>query len=247
MTCDEGRLVAFLDGQLSEADEAAFDEHLLTCEACWGAVRADREGREALDRLRLAAPPGLADRVTAAIRLADTPAQDRDPHTAGDPHVASGRHLLQAARHRPRRLVAVAAATVALVGGIGGWALSDRHGAGDPPQISRVAAMMTPGVEHERALQAGEQFDFGGQTLVVRSYQVEGDTVLVATSARPFPMPASSHITAGSSTTAWMAAEGDLGMYGVNQPAGSKQSSMFLVAAMPMAQLPQVAALLHLI
>ena len=62
---------------------------------------------------------------------------------------------------------------------------------------------------------------------------------------KPLPMPATSHLLAGSSLRAWMATDGTLALYGVNRPAG--QPSMFIVAAMPMAALPQVAAQLRLI
>ena len=107
--------------------------------------------------------------------------------------------------------------------------------------------MMSPKVAGSVALRSGEHFDIDGQSLTVRSYEVEGVVTLVAMSARPFPMPASSHLLAGSSSTAWMATHGVFAMYGVNRPAGSGRESMFLVAAMPMARLPQVAVRLHLI
>jgi anti-sigma factor RsiW len=244
VSCDEERLVAFLNGQLSDEDEHAFDEHLLTCDACWRAVREDRDGRRALDRLRQAAPPGLADRVRSSIRLAEAPGH-RDARPAGRDRGARRRGL-PAVPGRPRRLAVAAAAALALLGGTLGWVLE--HGTGsDPPQIARVVAMMSPGVADQPALRAGEQFDFAGQSLTVRSYRVEGDIVLVATSATPFPVPSRSHMLAGSSPAAWMAAEGAFAMYGVNRPASGGRASMFLVAAMPMAQLPQVAARLHLI
>ena len=60
-----------------------------------------------------------------------------------------------------------------------------------------------------------------------------------------FPMPSAAHLLSGSTPKAWMATEGSLSMYGVNRRAGER--SMFLVAAMPMAVLPEVAADLHLI
>jgi hypothetical protein len=80
---------------------------------------------------------------------------------------------------------------------------------------------------------------------MVRAYQLEGTEELVATSARPFPVPAASHLLPGSSSQAWMATKGRLSMYGVNRRGGSQ--SMFLVAAMPMAEMPQLAARLDLI
>lgn len=243
MNCDEGRLVAFLNGQLSDEDEHALDEHLLTCDACWQAVRGDRIGRRALERLAVPAPPGLADRVTSSIRLADTSAGLGGRRASSHRPLRRGRGTVL---RRPRRLVATVAVVVAVIGGVLGWVLQSRPTT-DPPQIARVVAMMAPRVAHEAALVEGEQFDFGGQALTVRSYRVDDKTVLVATSARPFPVPASSHVIRGSSPAAWMAAEGHLAMYGVNRPVGGGEESMFLVAATPMAQLPQIAARLHLI
>lgn len=242
MTCDEERLVAFVNGQLSPADEHAFDEHLLTCEACWWAVHEDRIGRLAVDRLRVSAAPDLADRVTLAIGLAGQPSEqpsEQRPRRGGRRHAG-----VWSASRRTRRLVVAAALAAAAFGGVLGWTLQDRPAA-DPPQIARVAAMMSPSVADGAALRGGERFDFGGQHLTVRSYRIEGDVVLVATSSHPFPMPARVHLLAGSSPTAWMASRAGLALYGVNRPTG--HASMFLVAAMPMAELPQVAARLHLI
>jgi hypothetical protein len=79
----------------------------------------------------------------------------------------------------------------------------------------------------------------------VRAYQLEGTEEIAATSSRPFPVPQSSHLLSGSSSKAWMASKGRLSMYGVNRPRG--QESMFLVAAVPMADMPQMAARLGLI
>ncbi len=241
MTCDERRVVAFVSGQLSEVDEQAFDDHLLTCGACWQAVHEDRLGRLAVERLRVSASPGLTDRVALAIRLTKEPPEQRG-RRADRRHI--GRRHAREASHKTRRLAAAAVLAVAAFGAVLGWKLQDRPGV-DPPQIARVAAMMSPGVADDAALRGGKQFDVGGQFLTVRSYKVGGEVVLVATSSRPFPIPASVHLLAGSSPEAWMATRGKLAMYGVNQPSG--RASMFLVAAMPMAKLPQVAAGLHLI
>jgi anti-sigma factor RsiW len=237
VTCDEGRIVAFLNGQLSGPDEQAFDEHLLNCEACWRAIREDRLGRLALEQLRVSAPAGLADRVTLLVGLAG----QEERHPQGHPARPGLR-----GRSRFVRMGAGAALALAVFGAVMGWALQGRS-VGDPPQIAKVVAMEAPKMADSPALRNGEQFDFGGQPLTVRSFRVEGVITLVATSTRPFPMPGSSHLLAGSSFTAWMATHGKLAMYGVNRPGGDPRGSMFLVAAMPMAQLPQVAARLHLI
>lgn len=258
MTCDEGRLLAFLAGELDAAEERAFDEHLLTCETCWRAVREDRVGRLALDELRVSTPLGLADRVALVVRLADQSAtgepttgesatdQSTGEHVRPAGHRRLERRGVRAASRRRTRLVAAAALLLAVLGGTLGWALQGGP-ATEPPQIARVVAMLSPGTADAAALRAGEQFRFGGQALTVRSYRVEGDIVLVATSSRPFPVPAGSHVPGGSSPTAWTATKGKLAMYGVNRPAGGRRASMFLVAAMPMAELPGVAARLHLI
>ncbi len=245
MTHDDRRLVAFLNGQLSDAEEQAFDEHLLGCEACWQATQEDRAGRLAVEQLRVPAPAGLADRLVASVALAAKPT----PSAAS----TDQRRWRSASDHGrgPRRsrvvMVAVAAALALLtLGGVVGWALADRP-ASDPPQIAGVVAMMAPARAGSPTLQTGERVDLGGQELTVRAYRVHGVVALVATSARPFPMAASSHLLSGSSPTAWMATHGALAMYGVNRQAGTSRGSMFLVAAMPMAQLPQVAAHLHLI
>jgi hypothetical protein len=125
-----------------------------------------------------------------------------------------------------------------------GWLLADRPAA-DPPQLAAVIAMMPPGSAPTSALRAGEHLVVSGQALMVRAYQLEGTEELVATSASPFPVPSSSHMLPGSSSQAWMATKGRLSMYGVNR-SGAGQS-MFVVAAMPMAEMPQMAARLGLI
>ena len=147
------------------------------------------------------------------------------------------------ATHRIR-LVAAACLLVVVAAGSFGW-LAIPTGATDPAQVAAVVAMVGPRLGADPALRAGEHLVIGGQSLVVRAYQLEGTEEIVATSARPFPVPPTSHLLAGSSPQAWMATKGRLSMYGVNRRAGGQ--SMFLVAAMPMAEMPQMAARLDLI
>lgn len=75
-------LAALLAGDLSQADARVWDEHLLECEQCWGAVREDRAGRQSAQLLRQPPPPGLADRVGLAVELAaaGTIARERPRH-----------------------------------------------------------------------------------------------------------------------------------------------------------------------
>jgi anti-sigma factor RsiW len=244
VTCDETRIVAFLNGELVEADQQAFDEHLLTCEPCWRAVREDRAARLALERLRVPAPPGLADRVTVSVEL--TARSPADGTGSQRPRRPGRGRTSRIGRGRWRPMLVGAALGLALVGGLIAWA-STRHQGSDPPQIGSVVAMMAPKTANSPALRTGEHFVISGQAIEVKAYRIEGVTTLVATSDRPFPMPSGSHLVAGSSSGAWMATRGSLALYCLNHRVGDDRTSMFLVADMPMARLPEVAARLHLI
>lgn len=248
MTCPEERVIAFLAGELSPEEERRFDEHLLGCEQCWRAVQADRAARLALEQLRQPAPAGLQGRVALSVALASGEATERAAARSrpeAPSFMRSSAARMSGTAGRPRvRLVAAACVLVALGVGAAGWLVAARRPAPGPPQVAAVVAMMTPGSAPTKALQAGEHFVIGGQALAVRAYMLEGTEELVATSTRPFPVPAASHLLSGSSSQAWMATKGRLSMYGVNRRGGD---SMFLVAAMPMAEMPQMAARLNLI
>ncbi len=240
MTCPEEPILAFLAGELSPDEERRFDGHLLGCEHCWRAVQADRAARLALEQLREPAPAGLQGRVALAVGLAATeapaaPVVLRRNGRLSVVHTAIAHHL---------RLAAAACLIVVAAAGGFGWLAASRS-APEPAQVAAVVAMITPGSPPTTALRAGEHIVIGGQPLVVRAYQLEGTEEIVATSARPFHIPPTSHLLTGSSPRAWMATKGRLSMYGVNRPAGGE--SMFLVAAMPMAEMPQMAARLDLI
>jgi len=233
VTCPEERLVAFLAGDLSAEEEREFDQHLLECESCWREVQADRLGRLAVERLREPAPAGLRDRVSLAISL-------EEPH--GTSH--RRRRRSRPGHRRGALQLAIALFVVLAVSGtLAGLVVTGA--ATDPPQVAAVVAMITPDGHPSAALLAGERRVVDRQQMTVRAYMVHNKVAIVATSMTPLPMPATSHLLAGSSLRAWMATDGKLALYGVNRPAG--QPSMFVVAAMPMAALPQVAAQLHLI
>ena len=243
MTCSERR-VAFLAGDLGEEEERLFDEHLLACERCWQAVQADRVARLALQQLREPAPTGLSDRVSLAVSVAAggayVPPSDRRrarPWRSG--------WFGSLARRPARARFAFAALALLVAVGAVSW-LGFRGGApSEPPQVAAVAAMFTQHGRPPAALRAGEHVMVAHQPMMVRAYEMKGAEALVATSAEPFPVPASSHRLSGSSSRAWMATKGRLSMYGVNRSPG--EQSMLLVAAMPMAELPQLAAELDLI
>jgi hypothetical protein len=238
VSCSEDRVIAFLAGELSAEDERRFDEHLLQCEECWRAVQADRAARFALEKLREPAPAGLHDRVALAVTIATADAPRRE---------AAPRRLLAVRRavEQPLvRLLAAASVLIALAAGTFAW-MEAKGQTAEPPQVAAVAAMMTPSSSPANALRAGEHMVIAGQSLSVRAYVMDGSETIVATSARPFSVPRSSHVLSGPSPKAWMATKGRLSMYGVNRPGGKQ--SMFLVSVMPMAELPEVAAHLGLI
>jgi hypothetical protein len=223
---------------LSDADERSFDEHLLQCEECWRAVQADRAARFALEKLREPAPAGLHDRVALGVTIAaaDAPTPKPHPRRPFDVRRTVERPLV--------RLLAAASVLIVLAAGTFAW-LEARGQPAEPPQVAAVAAMMTPGSSPAKALRAGEHMVIAGQALAVRAYVMDGSETIVATSARPFFVPRSSHVLSGPAPKAWMATKGRLSMYGVNRPGGKQ--SMFLVSVMPMAELPEVAAHLGLI
>lgn len=272
MTCpDDERLGALVAGELSASEAAALDEHLLSCEECWRAVQEDRRGRLAVDLLREAGPPGLADRVAAVIGLGtdqqetlvglepdtakavsedcgrDEPGTGR-PGRAGPFHRAvaspAGGWVSAARRHRLRTSLAAVLASGGLTAGLVA-AFASGGGPGDPAQVAAVVVMASHAGATGAPTAAPRHLMVEGQEIDVHSSRVDGRLVEVATSARQFPMPSTSHVVAGSSQHAWMASRGSLSMYCVNRPPG--QQSMLLVAGMPAAELPQVAAELHLI
>ena len=168
----------------------------------------------------------------------------RSPISLEKPRGASHRRRRRARHRRGAVELAAALFVVLAVGGTLAGA-ARRRTATDPSQVAAVVAMVTPDGHPSAALLAGERQVVDRQQMTVRAYMVHGKEAIVATSMKPLPMPATSHLLAGSSPRAWMATDGTLALYGVNRPAG--QPSMFVVAAMPMAALPQVAAQLHLI
>lgn len=241
MTCPEQRVFSFLAGELSPDEERRFDEHLLGCEGCWRAVQADRAARLALEQLREPAPAGLQGRVALSVALA---ASEAEGGRAGAGRQRAQSFMRRAMATRRSHLVAAASLLVVVAAGSFGW-LASRAAGPEPAQVAAVVAMMPPGSVPTTALRAGEHLVIGGQRVIVRAYELEGTEEIVATSARPFPIPPTSHLLTGSSPKAWMATKGQLSMYGVNRQPGGE--SMFVVADMPMAEMPQLAARLNLI
>jgi hypothetical protein len=248
MTCSEGRLVAFLAGDLSKDEARQFDEHLLTCEACWRSVQDDRAARLALSRLREPAPDGLADRIALLVDMAS----DRNAETArGRTDAGAGvralldRHRGQKRTRRPRRWLPVAIGAVAAAGlAIGLIFATGGSSPVMPGQIAAVAAAAAP-MSSASTAPSERQITVAGETMSLHFYVVDHLVVTVATARRPFPMVASSDLERGSSERSWLATMGDLGAFCMNRDRNGE--SMLMVAKMPAAELPAVALRLHLI
>jgi hypothetical protein len=254
VTCSEERVVALLAGELGDEERVELDEHLLTCSACWRAVQEDRAGRLALEQLREPAPAGLADRVRFAVELAPSepdavPAAEHQPTRPSispptDPAPSRGRHP----RRAHRRLALLAAAACLLAAALAGSlaAVLGPSVAPDPPAVRAVAAMALarsgPPVRLA-ATHTTERMVVAGQPLLIGAYRVEGVLTVVAVSPRPFAMPASSRVVHGSSSGAWMATRGPVGLWCINDPHG--KHSMLVAAEMPAVQLPAVISRLH--
>jgi len=262
MSCSEERLAAFLAGELSDGERAAMDEHLLACALCWRAVQEDRAARLALEQLRRPAPAGLADRVRMAVELASrgtSPQQDDAPN--GPRRLAGRRHLFLVPDHgvprahrrasRSRRAVSLVAAACLIVTALTGGlvaALGTSSTPSDPQVVSAVVAMAgaRSGPPVRLAAEHGsEHMVIAGQSLDLRALRVEGILTVIAVSPQPFAMPSASRVVSGSSSRAWMATRGSVGVYCVNAAPG--HHSMLLAAAMPVVQLSALAARMHLV
>jgi hypothetical protein len=184
------------------------DEHLLGCDSCWQAVRADRAARAALGKVRVAAPEGLADRVSLAVGLASSPS------------TGLGQVRPLAKRRERTRVLAAGGALVVAMTGLASWLALPGGGAAEPAQVAAVVTMLTRGSSSSKALEEGVHLTVAHQALTVRAYEVHGKEAIVATSGRPFPLPRRAHLLARSKSMVWMAAKGSVSMYGVNRPKG---------------------------
>jgi hypothetical protein len=223
----ERRLIAFLAGDLDEDAARAWDEHLLDCERCWSAVRADRLGRAAAVRLQESAPAGLADRIRLAVELAGPPRRSR-----------RGRAVLAAA-------TLIAAAGIALV------VLLPSPRAGEPATIAAVlqsaqrlpaggSASVVGGTATSGPVLVGEPTTVaaGDAHLVLSHYRVGDRQVLLARSDRDFPTPDGARPVAGDAMT-WTARRGRLTLY-------CPDPRVIVVAAVPATELPSLAGRLPL-
>jgi anti-sigma factor RsiW len=65
----ERNAAEYVSGELPTRARRWFERHVLDCDDCWREVLLGRFGRRVADDAREPVPPGLRDRVRAAISL----------------------------------------------------------------------------------------------------------------------------------------------------------------------------------
>ena len=168
----------YVSGEMRPAERGRFEAHLLRCDDCWREVSLGREGRGIAEATREIAPPGLRDDIRAAISVAPVP------------------------RSLPRRLALVAVVASVLAVSVFGAAQVRSHHQ-PPPIAAALAAARTetltargpaelPAPElSSQGLQLvmGERVDLAGLASDAFMYRnTAGETVLLFTSAAPFPV-----------------------------------------------------------
>lgn len=200
-------LAPFLAGDLDPASARAVDEHLLSCDSCWLAVREDRAGRAIASALRESTDPQSRDRIRLVLELAPTPGAARRAHRT---HAGRVSHLAV-----PGALVALVLAVLTTL------VMWPRQATptGDSTALHRVVALATnlprttgsgaatPVVVWSSRITRGL-----GQAMTVQTYAYAGHTALVATSPRPFPMPPDAHMPTGRAMP-WTIARGRVTVY----------------------------------
>jgi len=225
-------IAAFLAGELDASMARVVDDHLLSCDQCWLAVREDRAGRALAATLREPADPALADRIRLAVELAGPSL----PRALRRVRLAGGRLAGSA--------VTVAVAVVLTVLALlTGW---PRHGsAHDSAAVARVVALArhlppAPGAPslHAVPIDTPRTLTVGGQVLTVRAYAFDGGSVLVARSTRSFAMPADAHIPS-SRTMRWTVTRGTVTVF-------CPHATVLVAGTEPAGELSALAKVLHL-
>lgn len=63
----EREVASFVGGEFDDARQAAFSDHLLSCDRCWEEMQAAQRGRQLAESARTVAPSPLRERVRALV------------------------------------------------------------------------------------------------------------------------------------------------------------------------------------
>lgn len=159
MSCDQTRLLDYLEGGLDACSTEGIDAHLLACNGCWSVVHSDRVGYDLIRAGRETAPRGLIERVQLAVRLSPPPTQPRQTWR-----------------------VAALAAVVAVVVGVS-IAMLPTDRADGPDLVAVASAFAAPPGSVDGAPR------ITGAPVEITRMTIDGTPVVVARSDRPFPMP----------------------------------------------------------
>lgn len=196
----ESQLLAFLEGDLSPAEAAVIDSHLLACESCWQAVTQDRRGRQVAESVRVMPSPDLRDRVRLAVELSTNGPESTRPTPSGRPHwrkrVATGGVI-----------VGLAAVSGTLWGTLSG---SSPSAVAAVVQTARTLDTSAP--LNGRQLRSPH----AAQPLRLEEYEFRNSLVVVAVSPKQFPMPKGAVAVAGNSVMTWTATEDGVNLYCIN-------------------------------
>lgn len=226
-------LAEFLAGELDAASSRRVDEHLLSCESCWGAVQQDRAGRALASGLRESADADLADRIRLTIELALPPARVRP--------VGADSRL-------PHRTATTAFAVLALVLGVlTALTLVSQHTTrrpGDSTALRQIVALTqrlptsTAMTSHAVEIDTAHPLRRDEPDITVRTYAYHGAPALVATAAHPFTMPPDARMPTGR-TMPWSVTRGNVTLY-------CPRADVLLAGRASSRQLAALAAALHL-
>jgi hypothetical protein len=217
MDHDPDEVAEYLWGDLDADAAGRFERHLVDCDQCWAAVRDDARGRAIVESGRQPAPPGLRDRIRFAV---ETESRTSPPSK----------------RRRFRRVAIGLTAIIIAAATATGVDLLVRPGhSSDPPSVAAVLRLAEPGGTGLNTAPTTRLLAHG-QLISLTRLQLNGTTVLVARSDRPFPA-ASGAQAMTSDASPWVTSRGPLTMVCFNYP-----HAVLVTARLPAALLTPLAS-----
>ena len=226
-------LAAFLAGDLDRATERAVDEHLLSCDQCWLAVREDRAGRALVAALREPTSPVLVDRIRLAVELAPSP----------QPMQLTRRVRRRRELPLPGVIAAVGAVVLAIVAVIA--RTPQQHAtARDSAALREVVALAqqlpsshTVDAASPVAVGAPRTLRMPNSAITLQTYAFDSRAAVLATATRPFAEPSNARQISGAAMP-WAVSRGTVTLY-------CPQANVLLAGPESVDQLAALARALH--